>query len=107
MEVSDKLVAEFADLCQRHGFWRAARAPDTIRRALKVSAIVGTILIAINQGDLILAGGVPPIWKIILTYCVPYSVSTYSAAAFKVGLARRGFCVSCGVHLPPVDGVSV
>ena len=53
----------------------------TVSRALKVSAIVGTLLVAINQGDLLLAGGMPPLWKILLTYFVPYAVSSYSSAA--------------------------
>ena len=50
-----------------------------LKRSLMVSAIVGTILIAINQGDVILAGGMPPIWKIALTYMVPFCVATYGA----------------------------
>ena len=43
--------------------------------------IVGTILIAINQGNLILAGDFSPelFWKIPLSYCVPFAVSTYAA----------------------------
>lgn len=69
-------------------FWRAATQAATVRRALKVAAIVGTVLIVINQGDRILAGTWPPVWKIALTYLVPYSVSTYSAASFQVALAR-------------------
>ncbi|MEM8799232.1 MAG: nitrate/nitrite transporter NrtS [Pseudomonadota bacterium] len=84
-------------LCSKPSFWREVRDPETVKRALRVAAIVGTILIAINQGDAILAGVMPPIWKIILTYCVPYSVSSYSAAAFKVALlktqqAEEGAC---------------
>lgn len=71
-------------------FLQALRAPVTVRRALKVSLIVGSFLVAINQGDLILQGAWPPIWKIALTYLVPYSVSSYSTAAFMVdGFAAR------------------
>ena len=46
-----------------------------------MSLVVGTILIAINHGNLI-AAGTPPLdlyWKIPLTYCVPFAVSTYAA----------------------------
>jgi Mg/Co/Ni transporter MgtE len=52
---------------------------DIVIRGLKVGAIVGTILVAINQGDVILAGQLdaPAAWKISLTYLVPYCVSTY------------------------------
>ena len=66
---------------RRVSFHEALRAPVTVRRAFKVSAIVGTILIVINQGDLILAGVMPPLWKVFLTYLVPYCVSSYSTAA--------------------------
>lgn len=52
---------------------------DIVIRGLKVGAIVGTILVAINQGDVILAGQLDAsaAWKISLTYLVPYCVSTY------------------------------
>ena len=70
-------------------FGAALTAPVTVKRALKVCAIVGTILVAINQGDLIMAGEAPPFWKIILTYLVPYSVSSYSTAAFIADYGAR------------------
>lgn len=59
----------------------------TVVRALKLSAIIGTLLILINQGDMLLAGAMPPYWKIALTYLVPYGVSSYSTAAL---LHERG-----------------
>ena len=65
-------------------FRRAWCAPKTYRRALRVSAIVGTILVTINQGDLILSGGFPPTWKILMTYFVPYAVSSWSSAAAMI-----------------------
>jgi hypothetical protein len=42
---------------------------------------VGTVLALINHGDLILEMSLPRenILQILLTYLVPYSVSTYSA----------------------------
>jgi hypothetical protein len=60
---------------------KIARRRDVVLRGLRVGAIVGTILIAINQGDLLLAGDLPldMLWKIPLTYCVPYWVSTYAS----------------------------
>ena len=51
--------------------------------AFKTSLIVGTILIAINHGDLILSQQYPPAWKIMLTYAVPYCVSTWGAVSQK------------------------
>ena len=56
---------------------------DVVLRGLKVGLIVGTILTAINQGDLILSGSlsVASVWKIPLTYLVPYCVSTYAGVS--------------------------
>jgi hypothetical protein len=53
---------------------------DVVARGLKVGLIVGTILTAINHGDGILTGQIAPaaVWKIPLTYLVPYFVSTYA-----------------------------
>ncbi len=83
-------VKNLTAMCGRGDFWGAALERDTVVRALKVACVVGTLLILINQGDALLAGQWPPLWKILLTYCVPYSVSTYSAASFKVDARRAG-----------------
>ena len=68
-------------------FLRIAWRADVRNRAGKVALIVGTILVAINQGDVIVAGAITTEhwFKIVLTYCVPYCVSTYSA----VGAERK------------------
>ena len=52
-----------------------------VRRSLVVALIVGTILTAINQGNIILRGDFPAslYWKIPLTYVVPYCVATTGA----------------------------
>ena len=54
---------------------------DVRSRAIKVALLVGTILVAINQGSALLAGQFSAaLWlKIALTYLVPYCVSTYAA----------------------------
>ena len=70
---------------------RCAVRGDVIVRGLRVSAVIGTILVAINQGNLLLAGDIPAdaAWKIPLTYCVPYLVSTYaSVAAIRAGNSK-------------------
>ncbi len=59
-------------------------ARRTVFRALKVCSIVGTVLILINQGDMVALGEFPPLWKILLTYLVPYCVSSYSTAMLLV-----------------------
>lgn len=49
-----------------------------------VAAIVGTALNAINQGPELLGGGWPNVWKMGLTYVVPFLVASYgSYAAFR------------------------
>lgn len=56
---------------------------DIVIRGMKVGVIVGTILVAINQGDMILSGQLDAsaAWKIPLTYLVPYCVSTYGGVS--------------------------
>lgn len=58
----------------------ASRA-DVVRRGIKVALIVGTVLVAINQGNVLMAGGwlTEFGWKIPLTYLVPYCVSTFAS----------------------------
>jgi cation transporter-like permease len=57
-----------------------------VRRALGYAVVVGAILIAINQGDVVVAGSVGgrEVAKMVLTVMVPYLVSTFSS----VGAAR-------------------
>lgn len=69
--------------------WEALGARAVVHRGLRVGIIVGTILVAINQGGLILDGVMPPLWKILMTYVVPYCVSSYSSAANMVAHARK------------------
>jgi len=56
---------------------------DVVIRGLQVGVVVGTILTAINQGDVILGGTLDAAsaWKIPLTYLVPYLVSTYASVS--------------------------
>jgi hypothetical protein len=63
-----------------------------VRRSLIVAVIVGTILTAINQGNVILGGDFPHslYWKIPLTYVVPYCVATTGAMLNARRLAARG-----------------
>ena len=60
----------------------------TPRKALGTAAVVGTVLVAINHGEVILAGMDPEIHKIILTYCVPYLVATWGAVTGKQSMLR-------------------
>ena len=68
---------------------RQAASDGAPKHALVTSAIVGTILVAINHGDTILAGHMPPYIKIVLTYLVPYCVMTFGAVSHKRTLMFR------------------
>jgi hypothetical protein len=57
---------------------REAGRRGVYRRAVKVAAVVGTVLTLINQYDLIAQGRVD-LAKAMLTYVVPFCVSTWSA----------------------------
>lgn len=64
-------------------WFRLATQRRVVRRALKMAAIVGVVLIAINHGDAIVRGDMPAgrIAKMLLTFLVPYAVSTISSVA--------------------------
>ena len=53
-----------------------------VRRSAQLAIVVGSILVALNQGDQLLAGTyafATTWWKLPLTYLVPFCVSTYGA----------------------------
>lgn len=60
---------------------RAAITRPILARSLRASLVVGTLLTALNQGDLLLSGAFPAAlwWKVPLTYVVPFLVATYGA----------------------------
>ena len=53
-----------------------------VARSIKVALVVGTILALINHYESIIAGslGLAVTLQILLTYAVPYSVSTFGSA---------------------------
>ena len=67
-----------------------AKRPAVVRRGIKVGLIVGTILTAINYGDAIVNGNFEPLiwWKVLLTYCVPFCVSTYAGVTTRLELRQ-------------------
>jgi hypothetical protein len=69
------------DMDKLKSWFLCARQPDIVLCALKMAAIVGTILMIINHGDELWLGQLTALhWiQIGLTYLVPYSVSTYSS----------------------------
>lgn len=89
-------MEDACDLCHRRAYcrfaaaghlpalrcwWHAAVYGPVFHRSLRVAAMVGTILFLINQADVVVGGHLSLLVtaKIVLTYLVPFSVSTYSA----------------------------
>lgn len=60
---------------------RLALRPDILRRSLLTALVVGTLLALINHGDRLLAGELDrgALTKILLSYGVPFAVSSWSA----------------------------
>jgi hypothetical protein len=52
-----------------------------MRRSAATALVVGTVLVAINQGAMLAAGafGTRLLWQIPLTYVVPFCVATWGA----------------------------
>jgi hypothetical protein len=63
---------------------------DIVKRALMTALVVGTLLIAINYGDVLLGENVTmlQLLKMTLTVFVPYAVSTYSSVGALRAAAR-------------------
>ncbi len=59
--------------------WGLAMRRDVLVRALLVALVIGTILNLINQGDALVSGAPIDGLKLVLTYLVPYFVSTHGA----------------------------
>lgn len=53
-------------------------------RSLKIALVVGVLLNLINQGDVLWGEGQFSLPKLLLTFVMPYLVSTYGAVAFRL-----------------------
>lgn len=71
------------------GFAKLAIGEGVPKRSLYTALVVGSILTAINQGHVILAGEMPNFVKIGLSYVVPFCVATYGAVTMKRAMLRR------------------
>lgn len=62
-------------------FFQIAFSANVRNTAIRVALIVGSALALINHGDKLISGTLTSTaaWKILLTYLVPYCVSTWSA----------------------------
>jgi len=74
------LTPSFAELAFQDG---------TPRKAFVTAFVVGSVLAVINHGDTMMSGESLPWGKILLTYCVPYCVTTWGAVTGKRALLNR------------------
>ena len=72
------------------GFIQLAMRPSIIKRSLVVAVIVGTVLNLINQGDVMTGSASFNLFKCLLTYAVPYCVSTYGAVSALQSFSKSG-----------------
>jgi len=73
-------------------FLSTALAPNVVRPAVKIALVVGTVLVLINHGSALLQGQLESarLVQILLTYCVPYCVSSYSAVRAIESIKKTG-----------------
>ena len=50
-----------------------------IKRAFLTSLVVGSVLLLINHGDTVTAQEYPELWKVGLTYLVPFVVTIWGS----------------------------
>ena len=65
--------------------------PEVVVTAVKIALIVGTVLALINHGGAIVDGSLTldGMMRIAVSYCVPYSVSTYSSVKIILSGGRE------------------
>lgn len=70
----------------------------TPKRAAKLALVVGTLLTLINQWEAV-TGQADLDWiKMVLTYCVPYLVSTYTSVSKDLHLLKQSRIAEQQVH---------
>jgi len=73
--------------------WLAIAMQESIRkRAIRIAVVVGSILALINHGDALLSGQMTvAAWiKVVLTFVVPYCVSTFASVQAIRQHSERG-----------------
>jgi hypothetical protein len=64
--------------------WAYATAAGVPRRSLSVAVIAGSILNPINQGEAVFGGSQVNLPQLVLTYSVPYCVSTHGPVSYHL-----------------------
>lgn len=85
--------------------WRqvlaSASQPTTRRRALRVAVLVGSLLVLINHWEALMGQAPLNLFKIALTYMVPWGVVTWTSVMRDLELAREdGVSAADGVERP-------
>jgi len=71
-------------------FWHLALSRRIVLSALKIAAVIGTVLSIINQGSALFSGHGVAWGHVALNYLVPYCVATFSAAKNELDRRRGG-----------------
>ncbi|MBX7084622.1 MAG: nitrate/nitrite transporter NrtS [Nannocystaceae bacterium] len=61
------------------GFFAIASRRQVVITSLRIAAVVGVVLNVLNYGPVIVAGDALPWPRLVLNFCVPFCVATYSA----------------------------
>jgi hypothetical protein len=75
----------------KQSWYTIALEPGIQKRSWIVAIVVGSILNIINQGDALFNGNAIVIWKLALTFCVPYCVATYGAVSARQAVLKNQF----------------
>jgi hypothetical protein len=100
--VDDRGRAGYAFRAMSGRLWRYAISEGVPKRSLIVALVIGTILNLINQGNALIGGAALDVTKLLLTYVVPYCVSTYGAVSYRLHAAQAA---SGPPPLPPGPSV--
>lgn len=73
------VLRDVLQLCVSHG---------TPKRAARLSIVVGSMLVLINQWEAITGEEAINWFKVALTYCVPYVVTTYTSVSKDLQMRR-------------------
>ena len=74
---------------EKFNLLQLAFGDGTPKKAFFTALVVGSILTGINHGDMILSGEYPSWLKVLLTYFVPYCVTTWGAITGKLTHQRK------------------
>ncbi|WP_199232350.1 hypothetical protein [Rubrivivax albus] len=80
------------------GLWALMLRPPALKAALRIAAVVGTVLNAVNNGPPWWAGEPVSAWKVVMNYVVPLCVASYSAARQEQRRLAASMTPAPGLH---------